>query len=163
RAAKARPCHPDDAQTHTGDPGRRLALLGDQGPDRRPRAHPRPRAVHGQGRDRPLQDLARRNRGRGCAQADAGVSGLAVLSGERRPAGHRRERARPRRHAGRDAARAGLARAALTWRAAARRLARAALRLAAMRPGVGATVDADAHGPSATAVSGGLGTIAWTT
>ena len=63
----------------------RLALLGGQGHDLGQARDRRPRAVRRCGRDWPLQDLARRDRGRGRAAADARLPGLALLSGEDAP------------------------------------------------------------------------------
>ena len=83
RAAPACPCHPDGAETNRTGSGRRFALLGRQGPDLGQARDRRPRAVRRRGRDRPLQDLARRDRGRGRAAADARLSGLALLSRRR--------------------------------------------------------------------------------
>src|SRR4029077_5016036 len=65
------------------------------------------------GGDRRWQDVAERDGGRGRAAPDARLPGLALLSGEGRAAGYRRGPARLRRHAGSDAPRAGVARAAV--------------------------------------------------
>src|ERR1700733_14768993 len=79
RAAPACPHHPDGPETSRTDSGRRLALLGRQGLDLGQAADRRPRTVRRRGWDRPLQDLAWADGGRGCAAADARLPGLAVL------------------------------------------------------------------------------------
>src|SRR5271165_865167 len=105
RAVATRACDAHDAEARRRYPGRRLALLGHQGPDLGPAGGRGRRAVHGRGRDRPLQALARRRGGRGRAASDARLPGLALLRGEVRAARHRRGPAGLRRDARRDAAR----------------------------------------------------------
>src|SRR5208337_5165181 len=113
RAAPPRPRHAHDAEAGGSSSRRRLALLGDQGPDRRKAKNRRRRAVHGFRRDRPLQAVAGRRSRRCRPAADARVPGLALLRAEIRSARPRRDPARLCGDAGGAATGAGGTRVAL--------------------------------------------------